>query len=170
METIGDRVKFVRKLLGLSQEELAAKIGVAKKATISRYEKGEIKISLDKIAKISARSFVSTDWFVNGSVGKNKCDWIKNEINKRGLNAELFARKVGIPESIIINITEYKLDASEACVNVIKTRFDDEKVTSNEREAFIEKLGYFKGRIEQLEKQLKIYEDIINKRMTNDNR
>ena len=49
---IGQRVKTRRRQLHMTQDELAAKLGYTSKATISKYEKGEIKLDLETFYEI----------------------------------------------------------------------------------------------------------------------
>ena len=51
--TIADRIKLRREELGMSQEELAKKIGVKDKSSITKIEKSGDKISLKNIEKLS---------------------------------------------------------------------------------------------------------------------
>ena len=39
--TIGERIRYYRKMIGMTQEELASKVGVAKQA-INKYETGRV--------------------------------------------------------------------------------------------------------------------------------
>lgn len=50
---IGKQVKQIRKIKGVSQKELASRLGIAPN-TLYRYERGDIAISLDMINKIAA--------------------------------------------------------------------------------------------------------------------
>lgn len=72
---IGERIKFVRRAQGMSQSELAEKIGVLKQ-TIYRYERGETKgIPSDMLEKIAKALDVSPlylmGWDNNLSPSKN---------------------------------------------------------------------------------------------------
>lgn len=52
METgIGKRIKIKRKELGLSQGELAARMGLKSKSTICKIEKGEDNLTTDSVIK-----------------------------------------------------------------------------------------------------------------------
>lgn len=46
MQKVGERIKMLRTELGLSQKDLAVKVGVAQN-TIAQYEKGTSKLSIE---------------------------------------------------------------------------------------------------------------------------
>ena len=51
--SVGERIQKVRKEKGITQEELAEKIGV-KRAAISKYESGSIELTVSMLDKIAA--------------------------------------------------------------------------------------------------------------------
>ena len=59
----GENIVLERKKKGLSQEELAKKAGTIA-VTVGRYERGEIKPSIDMAAKIAEILDVSLDYLV----------------------------------------------------------------------------------------------------------
>ena len=64
--TFGERVGMLRKQLKLSQEELAKKIGTSA-PIIGRYERNEIKPSIEVAAKIADTLGVSVDYLIGQS-------------------------------------------------------------------------------------------------------
>ena len=64
-EQIGDRIRQVRKKLGIEQLDLGEKTG-ASKQTISGYEKGRSYPSYDFLASLSVLAAVSLDWLITG--------------------------------------------------------------------------------------------------------
>jgi len=67
---IGDRIKSRRIELGLTQKDVAEKLGV-KDATVQRYESGNIKnLKQEKISKLSEILCVKPEWLM----GWNKDD------------------------------------------------------------------------------------------------
>lgn len=62
----GDNLALIRKKKGLSQDELAKKVGTIA-VTIGRYERNEIKPSIDIASKIAEALDVSLDYLVGHS-------------------------------------------------------------------------------------------------------
>ena len=60
---LGKRIKELRTDLGLSQKELAEKVGVAVN-TISQYESGISKTSSDVLAKLAVELETTTDYLL----------------------------------------------------------------------------------------------------------
>lgn len=66
LSTIGERIKRVRKNLGLSQAELADKLGMLN-SNISNLERGTATPTLPTVLKLSELSGESVNWIVTGS-------------------------------------------------------------------------------------------------------
>jgi len=64
--SFGENVASARKKMGISQDELAKKVGTIA-VTIGRYERNEIKPSIDIAAKIAEALEVSLDYLVGQS-------------------------------------------------------------------------------------------------------
>ena len=76
--TIGECIKLRRKEKGLSQKELALKIGIATNS-LSRYEIGERNISWEMLAKIASALDIGTTELIEGAdVWGNIVDHTKN--------------------------------------------------------------------------------------------
>lgn len=63
MEEIGERIKYLRKEKHLTQIDLATKLGAAQN-TISQYENGKAKISIDILVKLAQIFEISTDYIL----------------------------------------------------------------------------------------------------------
>lgn len=63
---IGDRIQGLRKSRGLSQEELAEKMGVSRQA-VSKWESGQNAPDLEKVVLLSECFEVSTDYLLKGN-------------------------------------------------------------------------------------------------------
>lgn len=64
-EAIAKRIKEGRKALNLNQEEISAKMGIARN-TFSQYESGKATMSMDVFAKFIAITGFSADWILFG--------------------------------------------------------------------------------------------------------
>ncbi len=64
--TLADRIQEQRKLKGISQEELADKVGVSRQA-VSKWESEQSMPDLDKIIILSEYFGVTTDYLIKGT-------------------------------------------------------------------------------------------------------
>ena len=77
--TPGEWIKYERKKAGITQSELAARIGVTS-ATITRYEKGQREPRLDQLQKIAEALNVSSI----STVGHDERGFfVEDELDKR---------------------------------------------------------------------------------------
>ncbi|MDD2592579.1 MAG: helix-turn-helix transcriptional regulator [Erysipelotrichaceae bacterium] len=100
---IADRIQSLRKIKGISQEELADKIGVSRQA-ISKWESEQTAPDIDKIILLSEYFEVTTDYILKGI--EIKVDE-KDKIDARIFSAvgTLF-NFIGLVLAIVIWITE----------------------------------------------------------------
>jgi transcriptional regulator with XRE-family HTH domain len=71
METIGERIKTLRKSIGFNQKEFSNKIGISQ-GSLSDIEKGRNKPSIQTLIEISGNFNVSIDWLIKGNFLDNK--------------------------------------------------------------------------------------------------
>jgi transcriptional regulator with XRE-family HTH domain len=64
-QTIGQRLAQARKFRQKSQDKLAHELGIAT-ATVSRYETGDITISVEKARLLAEHLGVAVDWLILG--------------------------------------------------------------------------------------------------------
>lgn len=64
--TFGERIVMLRKQLKMSQDELAKKVGTSG-PIVGRYERGEIKPSIEVAAKIADELNVTIDYLIGNS-------------------------------------------------------------------------------------------------------
>lgn len=62
---MADRIQYLRKTKGLSQEELANKVGVSRQA-VSKWESGQGTPDIEKIITMSELFEVTTDYILKG--------------------------------------------------------------------------------------------------------
>ena len=62
---MADRIQYLRKTKGLSQEELANKVGVSRQA-VSKWESGQSTPDIEKIIIMSELFEVTTDYILKG--------------------------------------------------------------------------------------------------------
>ena len=62
--TLSEKIAYCRRRNGLSQEELAEKIGVSRQA-VSKWETGEAQPEIGKLRQLSDAFGVSTDWLLS---------------------------------------------------------------------------------------------------------
>lgn len=91
-----ERINLLRKKMGLSQEELANKIGVSRQA-VSKWESGQSMPDLDKIIALSDLFGVSTDYILKGT---------DVSYDEGTINAET-SKKIMISGAIIFAILTY---------------------------------------------------------------
>ncbi len=94
MESLKDRLKILRKKLGISQKEMAKDLEVPF-TLISKYECGKIKPGADMLSKIALKYKVNLNWLLIGKgeifVEINEQDDFPGDIFKNNvLNYELF--------------------------------------------------------------------------------
>lgn len=70
METIGERIKDLRKSVDLNQKEFAKKISISQ-GSLSDIEKGRNKPSIETLLAISNIFRVSLDWLIKGELKEN---------------------------------------------------------------------------------------------------
>ena len=81
--TIGDRIKQRRKELGMSQEELAHKLGYKSRSSINKIELGGQNLTQPKIKEIADALDTTPDYIMGWD---NKKDYIVyDSINHKGL-------------------------------------------------------------------------------------
>lgn len=112
---IGVRIAERRSALGLTMDEVALRIGVAK-STIQRYEKGQIKkIKLPVIESIASALDVNPDWLIGNT---------DNPVPRRNINTPK------LPDNIfpIPAMREWKILGGTACGEPIFRELDDETI------------------------------------------
>lgn len=96
---IGQRIKQMREQLGLSQEELAKRIGSSNRSTISNYEQGNRSFKLSQIALFS-KALGTTPTYLMG--------W-EDEEHKKGVKVPVLGHiQAGVPVKAIEDILDWE--------------------------------------------------------------
>lgn len=74
MNSIGDRIKEVRKAKGLNQKAFAKLIGLKSAIAISRYERNLRKHNISILVNIAQKCNISLDWLIRGLGDMHKKD------------------------------------------------------------------------------------------------
>jgi len=77
MKTISERITFLRKQKGLSQNELAEKIGISK-AQMSRYTAKGVQPSANVLLKLADVFSVSVDYILNGDTDNKALSYLSH--------------------------------------------------------------------------------------------
>lgn len=79
MQTIGERIKFLREKHNISQKGLADATGL-QRGNLSHYEKNKIKPSAEAIVALASFFDVSTDWLLTGKENERKRNGSKDRV------------------------------------------------------------------------------------------
>ena len=112
LKDLGYKVKIKRNNLGLSQEELANRVGYKTKGSIARIEKGERDLPIDKL-KLLAKALNTTPEYLVGwdNVSENKSFFMEDYKIKLGENISKFRKERGITQQELADKTGYKSKA-----------------------------------------------------------
>jgi Zn-dependent peptidase ImmA (M78 family)/DNA-binding XRE family transcriptional regulator len=113
---IGERIRSTREKLGLSQLDLAQKIGYSSPSTISHFESGDRKIGIADLQNVARELGMSIDYFLQNTPKKNDLQYFRLRASKvsptaRETVAEFlsFASKQGkVPLGIPPSLEKYK--------------------------------------------------------------
>lgn len=102
LQTIGERIKHLREVRGLTQQDLAALTGL-QRGNISHYERNKVKPSAEAIVQLATFFNVSSDWLLTGREqikGENGdlrvAERLRQLRRQRGLTVEEFAQQSGV--------------------------------------------------------------------------
>lgn len=103
--TCGEKIKLKRKELGLSQTDLANKVGL-KFGTISKYEKDEISIPSNTLKLIADVLNISTDYLLGATSMENPKEYLEKTLS----NYELTETEYDLTVTELINTRTFNLD------------------------------------------------------------
>ena len=103
--TIADRIQSLRKQKGMSQEELADKIGVSRQA-VSKWESEQSTPDLDKVVIMSELFEVTTDYLLKGiePVAVNDHKTMADVVDEKILNEKNGRRAKSILKWVLIGL------------------------------------------------------------------
>ena len=104
MLSIGDRIRIRREELGMSQEELARRLGYKSRSSITKIEKDGRELPQKKIADI-ANVLLTTPSYIMG--------WEEEVKKKNNLSVEVVLRMESDPEFFDLVETLCKLDGEK---------------------------------------------------------
>lgn len=112
---LGDRIKIKRQELGLSQDELAQKMGYSSRSAIAKIEKGVSDVSYKKVLEF-AKILNTTTYYLLGKESEDKCYYLNSETKQI---AKLAYERRSIRElfNIIKNLPDEDI---EACAEFLK--------------------------------------------------
>lgn len=104
MNEIGDKIKYLRKEKGLSQEELGFELGISRQA-ISKWENGTILPNTENLKSLCKFFSVSMDEFVNNTANRSEVAVTKTEqIEEKISVTETDIKKKKITKFFIVSI------------------------------------------------------------------
>ena len=71
-QTIGDRIRYLREMHGISQGEIAKEFSLSDNSIISKYELNKRIPPMDVVVDYSTKFGVSTDWILKGEEAQNR--------------------------------------------------------------------------------------------------
>lgn len=104
----GDRLRQVREIRGLTQEDLADRIDIGQ-SQLARYEAGKADPSLEVVARFSRELAVSTDWLL-GLANEPDAHLSSDEITAREHTALAALRRGDLREYMRVGMEETKTD------------------------------------------------------------
>lgn len=80
MDTIGERLRYLREQLGVSQQKVSENTGISR-GNLSNYEKNRVKPGSNTLAELAKFYNVSSDWILTGktSTELNKANDLSSE-------------------------------------------------------------------------------------------
>ena len=123
-DLINKRLKIAREKAGLTQAQLAEKLGFKDRQTLAAIEAGQRKMSAEELVRAMHVFGVDLDYFIDGFrlVGKGKFSWraakdatpkLLDEFEERAGRWIAMYRRLGKAESAPVSPLQYRLPLSE---------------------------------------------------------
>ena len=105
---IGDRIKARRTELGLSQEELALKVGYTSRSTVNKIEKGTRRPQVEDLKKIADVLDVDMDYLYNGiTIDVDKKRTIADESHLFDYVSKLYGKETSYAVHLFSQLNEF---------------------------------------------------------------
>ncbi|MDE7417180.1 MAG: helix-turn-helix domain-containing protein [Lachnospiraceae bacterium] len=128
-----ERIKALRKALGLTQQEFADKIGI-KRTTIATYESGR-NVPIDAVISLICLKFNVNETWLREGFGDMfmNCDTKKDTLiherikvlrNTLGLTQQQFANKLSLKRNTIATYEQGKINPSDVSISLLCREFD----------------------------------------------
>lgn len=130
--TMGQRIKFRREELGISQRELAEKLGYKNNSTLSGIESGKVDLTQSRIVAIAKALGVTPSWLIGWEEEKQEGatmtigDKIRTARENKKMSQEELGKLVGVQRSAVakwekgrvVNIKRDKLQQLAAILDI----------------------------------------------------
>lgn len=110
IETIGSRIRLIRKLNKINQVDFSNRIGISQ-ATLSEVEQDKYKPSVDTIIAIAAEFGSDVKWILLGAEGSKGKIFEVNEVNEQEAHLlQLFEKLKEMDKEEIVEIIKLKIN------------------------------------------------------------
>ncbi len=119
-ETLGNRIRVVRKCLGKTQTEMASLLGIKRYASISRYEDDSRKPDHAKLETIAKYGSTTIDWLLTGHINREIGEKINSTIMGMGKGREVSEKispLLNVTPEYISAICNFKIEPSETFID-----------------------------------------------------
>jgi len=130
--TNGERLKFLREKKGLTQKDVATKLGL-EPAAISKYELDMREPNIEALKKLASIFNVSIDYLLGRTSDVYASDADRDVLDLSLIKDKynLFSRKVNKIKDIYTNDTTVQGVVNELCCGVGKTTYGESKINTN---------------------------------------
>ena len=125
---IGERIRYVRQILGMNQSEFAEKIGVESYNTVFRYEKNKRKPNSATIGRICEIGYTTFKWILLGKVNTEICDRLIDSIKSKNIRYEIITMGFGMSSEYLKGIAKYKISPSKKFISKYCDHYDEDRV------------------------------------------
>ncbi|HEX2959103.1 MAG TPA: helix-turn-helix domain-containing protein [Chitinispirillaceae bacterium] len=155
MDLFGERLKYARELIGMSQSELSEAIGQKGYQTVSRYERGERFPNRTILALLAESLKTTVEWLMTGAIDKTICSAIEDLLFINFDRVDSLAAISKTNKKYLEAIAAYKISPS---LEVVKS-FNDANLFKKDEEKKTSESDKDKE-IAELKGQLKAYKEM----------